>query len=123
MHPGFEQFWAAQIKKVGKLSAQKAWESAKPPLDQCLAALAWQVPIWQRMIAGGDGRFVPHPSSWIRAGRWLDEPPAWAQQSVSTTCGKCVGGHRVEDGHWVRDEHGCKIKCSCSRLDGPKDAA
>jgi hypothetical protein len=59
--------------KVGKLKAAEAWRKLKPPLDQVLANLAWRVscPKWKEE----NGKYIPHPTTWINGGRWLDEQP------------------------------------------------
>ena len=67
----FDRFWAAYPRRVAKLAAQRAWAKQQPPLDAVLATLAWQVPLW----ADTDPRFIPHASTWIHVGRWMDEPP------------------------------------------------
>jgi hypothetical protein len=71
----FDQFWAAYPRRVGKQDAQKAWAKVKP-----------DSPCWWRLILKAienqkqgadwrkdDGQFIPHPATWLRAGRWLDE--------------------------------------------------
>jgi hypothetical protein len=65
----FGQFWAAYPVKVGKSAALRAWSRKKPPIEKCLATLAWQMASAQWL----DG-FVPHPATWINQGRWEDEP-------------------------------------------------
>src|SRR3990167_7522795 len=69
MAHGFETFWAAFPRKVGKLAAQQAWNRLRPDVGQVLETLAWQreTDQWKR-------GFIPHPVTWIRQGRWLDEP-------------------------------------------------
>jgi hypothetical protein len=69
----FDRWWAAYPRKVGKADAQKAWKCAsRPPVAEMLAALDWQCTCedWTK----GGGRFVPHPGTYLRAGRWADEP-------------------------------------------------
>jgi len=74
----FECFWAHYPRKVGKLAAQKVFLKLQPSdevLQQMLDAIAWQKTTsqWTDMSHGRHA-FVPHPTSWLRAGRWLDEP-------------------------------------------------
>lgn len=71
----FEQFWQAypKTRRVGKIAAQKAWKSKKPPLAECLATLAWQKKDWEWVK--DEGKWIPHPSSWLNAGKWMDENP------------------------------------------------
>lgn len=64
----FEQFWKAYPRKVGKLAAQKSWLKMKPDLSEVLNALEWQAKQKQWL----DG-FIPHPSTYLNQGRWMDE--------------------------------------------------
>ena len=68
----FLRFWAAYPKRVGKADAWRAWQKQAPPLDAVLDALSWQChqPGWLK----DGGQFIPHPASWLHAGRWEDEP-------------------------------------------------
>jgi hypothetical protein len=70
----FDQFWAAYPRRVGKVDAQKAWTKIKP--DAVLLALILNAIEKQKEGADWrkeDGQFIPHPATWLRAGRWLDE--------------------------------------------------
>ena len=82
---GFEAFWKACPKKVGKHSARKAWEK------KGCAAIATEVTNamcrhktsedWRK----DDGKFIPHPATWLNAGRWEDDlggaaaTPKWSK--------------------------------------------
>lgn len=78
----FDRFWLDYPRKVGKQAAQKAWSKLKPNaalLDAILEAIAAQKDgaDWKRDA----GEYIPHPSTWLNGGRWLDEvrtyvPPA-----------------------------------------------
>ena len=68
----FDAFWKAYPKKVGKDAAYKAWEKAKPRLDDVMFALSWQVQSAQWFK--NNGQFIPNPSTYINQGRWQDEP-------------------------------------------------
>jgi phage replication O-like protein O len=82
---GFEAFWTAYPKKVGKRAALRAWKKIKGlSLVKILQALEeqkqWEQ--WRRE----HGRFIPHPATWLNQGRWDDQPidkpkrktgPAW----------------------------------------------
>src|ERR1044072_1268540 len=69
----FDQFWDAYPRKVGKQDALKAWTKLKldASLQDLLAAIAAQAEgaDWRK----DDGQFIPHPATWLRGGRWLDE--------------------------------------------------
>lgn len=71
---GFSEFWQAYPKKVGKAQARKAWtktQGKRPELAVILGALsaAKESDQWQ----GDEGRYIPHPATWINAERWSDE--------------------------------------------------
>jgi hypothetical protein len=77
----FAEFWAAYPRKVGKLTAQRAWSKRRPPLSEVLAALE----VWRN---SGDwrregGRYIPYPATWLNRGGWEDELPAVRQQPES----------------------------------------
>lgn len=70
---GFERFWSAYPKKVGKVAAEKAWQKAKinGHTDDVIAAVEAQKQSeqWRKER----GQFIPNPATWITQGRWLDE--------------------------------------------------
>jgi hypothetical protein len=68
---GFEKFWEAYPRKVGKGAAQNSWRKAKPPIDAVLTAIrkARQSQDWQKER----GAFIPHPATWLNQARWEDE--------------------------------------------------
>lgn len=72
---GFDVFWGAYPKKVGKDAARKAYNARKPSqemLSAMLAAIETQCasPQWQK----DGGQFIPNPATWLKEGRWMDEP-------------------------------------------------
>lgn len=83
---GFDEFWSAYPKKVGKGAAEKAWAKAKVGnhLEQVLQALDVQKHSeqWRK----DNGQFIPNPATWINQRRWEDElvtvddgkPSPWA---------------------------------------------
>ena len=75
--PGFDEFWAAYPRKVGKDAAAKAFAKRRVGvglLAQMLAAISIQKTgeQWQR----DGGQFIPHPATWLNEGRWQDEADA-----------------------------------------------
>ena len=66
-------------------AARKAFGRVEVPLDRLLEALERQRgdPQWQKE----NGRFIPHPVTWLNQGRWEDEPVSPDPQS---------GPYRVE---------------------------
>lgn len=76
--PDFDLFWAVYPKKVEKKYAIRCWNKAKPPIDQVMTALRWQVPYWH--LKDQTDEFIPeapNPSTYINRGRWEDEPPTY----------------------------------------------
>jgi hypothetical protein len=77
---GFDAFWDAYPRKVGKLAAQKAWKKLKTPasiLPKILEAIDRQraSPQWTKE----GGQFIPHPATWLNQGRWEDDVTAGAE--------------------------------------------
>lgn len=74
----FDQFWTAYPHKVGKQDALKAWTKIKPDAE-LLAAILAAIEAQQAGAAWmrDDGQYIPHPATWLRAGRWLDEVRAY----------------------------------------------
>ena len=68
----FDRFWTAYPRKVGKQAARRAFERVRLPVEQLLAALERQRndPQWHRE----NGRYIPHPATWLTQARWEDEP-------------------------------------------------
>jgi hypothetical protein len=78
----FDRFWNAYPRKVGKVDARKAWDKANLDatlVDTILLAIEAQKDggDWRE----GDGKYIPHPASWIRGGRWLDEVRPYVEQA------------------------------------------
>lgn len=70
----FEAFWNAYPRKTGKKKAYDAWHAAKdrPALPVILAKIVELSKTDQWMK--DDGKFIPHPSTWLNQGRWDDQP-------------------------------------------------
>jgi hypothetical protein len=69
---GFEDFWKAYPKKVGRGDAAKKFKaaSAKVSTQEMMKALESQKRTPQWMKDGG--QFIPNPSKWLNQERWLD---------------------------------------------------
>lgn len=70
----FDDFWALYPNKVKKAEARNVWKTVlrkKVDPDHVIAGLTRQVEIWR--AEGREKRYTPHPTSWLRAGRWDDE--------------------------------------------------
>ena len=68
----FEEFWKEYPNKVGKPVASKAWTrvaSEKEAIIQGLAA-------WKKsdQWCRDNGRYIPHPSTFLNQRRWEDKP-------------------------------------------------
>ena len=68
----FLEFWNLYPKKKKKKEALSAWLKASPPIQLVLNAIAWQKK--QRDWIKEDGKFIPHPATYINGNRWEDEP-------------------------------------------------
>jgi len=95
----FVRFWAAYPKKKCRARALEAWNVANPPIDKCLATIAWQSKSEEWTKDGG--RYIPKPEDWLNDGRWNDVSP----QQNFVICPIC--GH---DGV-VDKSHTGKISC------------
>lgn len=78
----FAEFWTAYPKKVGKDAAQKAFEKRKvdeKTLADMLSALEAQKlsDDWKKE----NGKFIPHPTTWLNQGRWKDGEEEEPKQS------------------------------------------
>jgi hypothetical protein len=74
---GFETFWTAYPRKVGKGAARKAWAKIRPKngtREAILNAIAAQRNSDQWRKEGG--QFIPHPATWLGQSRWEDSPDA-----------------------------------------------
>ena len=72
--PGFREFWAAYPRKVGKWAAWKAWRKLKITAELKATILAAvkahkESDPWTK----DDGKFIPHPGTWLNNRRWEDE--------------------------------------------------
>jgi hypothetical protein len=98
----FERFWDLFPRKVGKLEARKAFNTIgrttdAPSGDELINGI-------KALIAEGrDERFIPHPATWLRQGRWSDEVkpihvepiPVKPRDTwvIRTYCGNCRDGY------------------------------
>ena len=69
---GFDRFWAAYPRKVGKGAAERSFERIRPDaalLDGMLRAIETQrqSDTWLR-------GYIPNPATWLNQRRWEDEP-------------------------------------------------
>ena len=86
---GFEEFWAAYPRKVGKQAAWKAWSKLKPSAEltkAILAAVEYQrnCPQWQK----DGGQYIPNPATWLNQGRWEDKLPTGTPKGATGHLGE-----------------------------------
>jgi hypothetical protein len=68
-----------------------------PPLPDVLAALKWQVK--QEGWQSDQGKWVPYPASYLRAGSWKEEPPYVKQAAprLDTALALAEASRRIKD--------------------------
>lgn len=72
--PGFEVWYSAYPRHVGRGQAAKAYRAALRKADA--ATLLAGAQRAARQYAGKDPEFVPYPATWLNGERWLDQAPA-----------------------------------------------
>jgi hypothetical protein len=68
---GFEAFWSAYPRKIGRLAALAVWKKLKPSAE-LQAQIIESIEEHRRCKAWRDG-FICHPVTFLRQGRYLDE--------------------------------------------------
>lgn len=71
---GFADFWTAYPRKIRKAAAMRAWlrKGLSAKSADILAHLAERVRSDAQWLAE-DGRYIPHPATWLNGDGWLDE--------------------------------------------------
>jgi hypothetical protein len=103
LRAGFEQFWVAYPRKVGKDAAWREWQRIRPVPDDAFTASAVAAIGQQRSSAQWQrdgGHYIPHPRTWLHQGRWQDEAERAAMPSKSGLTGRIPDQKRqaYEDG-------------------------
>lgn len=70
--PDFARFWELYPRKVGKAAAEKAFETAVKRVGIRTVAQGVQRLASDPNLPGK--QFIPHPETWLKQGRWDDEP-------------------------------------------------
>jgi hypothetical protein len=88
--PGFERFWQAYPKRVGKAEAARAWVDLKlePMADVVVDAVG------RHRSAGrfsDDARYILHPVRWLKYRRFEDEVQS-AEASANKRDGRYLAG-------------------------------
>ncbi|MDN3469264.1 hypothetical protein QL983_11090 [Micrococcus sp. APC 4021] len=71
----FDDFWDVYPRKVGKKAARAAWRAAlreAPATDIVDGARRYAED--PNLPSGAEAQYVAHPSTWLHAGRWEDDP-------------------------------------------------
>jgi hypothetical protein len=73
VNEGFDDFYMAYPRKVGKGHAEKAYRTAckKIKPEKLLEA----VKIFSASQSGKDPKYIPHPATWLNGERWADDDP------------------------------------------------
>lgn len=73
----FQRFWNAYPRKVGKGTAERAFNRIKPD-DNLVSKMLVAIQRWKQSDAWAreGGRFVPYPATWLKRRGWEDELPA-----------------------------------------------
>jgi hypothetical protein len=88
--PLFEVFWQVYPRRVGKKAAYGAWKQAICETDAGLIIAAAER---YAHDPNREDQFTAHPQTWLRQGRWDDEPlPA-------KTARQATGGERRMDAY------------------------
>ena len=70
----FDRFWSAYPKQINEKQARKKWKKINPDTDlfkKIMSGLsAWKA---TEQWTKDNGRFIPHPSNWLRDRRWEDQ--------------------------------------------------
>lgn len=77
---GFDEFWSICPLKKSKAAAQKAWPRAVERAGGTAPIIAGMAR-YARERAGQDPRYTKHPSTWLNAACWEDEPSLLAPHS------------------------------------------
>lgn len=71
---GFQEFWQAYPRKVGKGAARRSWKRIRPDAElqqKILNSLAEHK--YSHDWTREHGRFIPHPATFLNQERWEDE--------------------------------------------------
>lgn len=85
---GFDRFWKAVPRKVGKKSANEAFRAALKTVSAEVLIAGMEQYAKKMASERAEVRYICHPTTWLQQGRWDDEPPAEA------TTHKPPVGHR-----------------------------
>lgn len=96
---GFDEFWKAWPRKIGKAKARQAWDKATRTVDPAviIAAVGAQKPA----LLSREPKFRPHATTWLNQRRWEDEVEAVEPPHGATAVSPATGEPmRYEAGRW-----------------------
>lgn len=104
----FGVFWARYPRRVSKRAALKAWGKIAMTFEQFEALMeGLEKAKVSEQWARDDGRFIPHPASWLNNRRWEDEadqaPMPAAPKAEPCECG--AQGTVKVGGKWRCESH------------------
>lgn len=70
---GFDRFWAAVPRKVGKKSANTAFRVALKTVEADVLIAGMERYAKKMKAEGTEPRYICHPTTWLQQGRWDDE--------------------------------------------------
>lgn len=79
----FDQFWAAYPRKEAKPKAYAAFQKINPD-EELLEKMLSAIERWKASDQWNEdnGRYIPHPTTWLNQQRWNDDPPKKKNGSV-----------------------------------------
>jgi hypothetical protein len=88
----FDAFWSMYPRKIGKRTAQAAYDRAikRATETEILEALQQQVPSWT------DPQYIPHPTTWLNRDGWNDQPDQ--QGAPASLLSLAEDARRLEEG-------------------------
>ena len=73
VNEGFDDFYMAYPRKVGKGHAERAYRTACKKIQP--EKLLEAVKIFSASQSGKDPKYIPHPATWLNGERWADDDP------------------------------------------------
>ena len=72
----FERFWAVYPRKAAKAAARRAFDRINPD-EALMEIMTTAIEKWKKTEQwnDNDGRYIPHPATWLNQRRWEDELP------------------------------------------------
>jgi len=69
----FLPFWEMWPRKIGRLHAEGAWETATKlaESEEIMAGLKLQIEAWK--AEGREAKFIPYPATWLNRGNWIND--------------------------------------------------